>query len=1184
MATVNALSVALFNAAAGGYAAEMTANPAGFANAVGPILEKDVSTDALFVDHLLGNLGVTSTSSVYAQAKAAVAALVTTKGRAGAATDAVDFLKAQEGTTNAYATIAADFAAKVNKAATFTAAHATERDITVLVSGVTGVDSDAAAIAAAAAAATAAAEAAAAAAATKAAADLAAANAAAEVAATAAAAALAAAEAEAAADLAAANAAANAAAAAAKTAADAAAAKAAADLQAANDQITALQNPAGTTSVLTTAANTVITVAGGNDSLTGTDLTLLSGDIIVDGSTSDNDTLTMNVTAAPATAPTIVANIENVVYNVTAFSAPTLTASNFTGTKSYTINNLQASGATDARIDAVNTGATVNAGTGVTGTLTVNNNAAATVSVNGGTAATVTVGTVTTGSATIVGGTDTTSASGIATTGRVTISGEALAGSTAATATAKTSAVTLSTTGTSTTPNVVALTGTSSADTATVAAKGVVTLDVDATSANTKLETVNLSGNGAAVTYTADANVFTTINMTGDQDVTLIGDEDFFDGKTVNDTTTSGTTKLRFDDTTASSSDLTKVSVDVVEQKGVLDGAATYSVKSGSVIDVTSAQTAVLTLSTAGTSSTTGVTTDSVTVNAKNAATVLITSDSSTAATETAFNTVNFSVATAATTLTAILGTDSATLNLSGNKQITLGTTTTANLVNASALTGALVATAAATTTDNIIGGSGNDVITTASGAVVTLDGGAGSNNVKVQGDMSSVDFTNFGTITLDAAVTSAKASQLNGKAYVVTASASTAFSFGTTAANFDTSTIDLSKLTNNNVSGYTVDVSNGLSTALFTSTTGVNVTGTTLADTISGTANADVISAGNGANVIDGNAGADNITTGTGADTIYGGDAADVITSSTGADTIYGGGDAATKEQVVSTYTEAAVATGDKVTMTVFGKTFEVAIDTAVTTNDTLDEVTSLLADAINADAVVGKLVTATYGAGAATTSTLTVVSKVDGNLVDFAAGNTGLTSSTDSATAGVAGSDSADVITAGTGADFIVSGKGVDTIDLGSADTDADTVVLYLTTDGGDVISNFEAGSTGTDVIQVAGSILVNGSPTSTLASITKTGTIGANDVFVEITSAADAGGADAASEIVTFLANLVLTNVASGDKVVLAVNDGSDTYLWHFTEDGTAGIQSGNLALIAKLVGTTDIANGDLAAIIA
>jgi len=250
MATINAISVALFNAAAGGYSAEMEKNGAAFANAVGPILEKDVSTDALFVEHLLGNFGVSSTNAVYAQAKAAVAALVTTKGRLGAANDAADFLKAQEGSTSAFAGIAADFAAKVNKAALFTAANPTERDITKLISGVTGVDTDVAAVAAAVAAQKAADDAAAAKAAAAAAAELAAANKAATDAATAAkaaadkaasdaATALKAAQDKAAADLTAAN---TAAAAAAKTAADAAtkaAADAATALKAAQDKAAA---------------------------------------------------------------------------------------------------------------------------------------------------------------------------------------------------------------------------------------------------------------------------------------------------------------------------------------------------------------------------------------------------------------------------------------------------------------------------------------------------------------------------------------------------------------------------------------------------------------------------------------------------------------------------------------------------------------------------------------------------------------------------------------------------------------------------------------------------------------------------------------------------------------------------------------------------------------------------------
>jgi hypothetical protein len=230
MASINALSVALFNAAAGGYAAEMAANSAGFANAVGPILEKNISTDALFVEHLLANLGVLPTNSVYEQAKAAVTGLVTAKGRAGAAIDAIDFLKAQEGGTSPYAVIAATFAAKVNQATLFTAANSTERDITKLISGVTGVDTDVAATNVAVAAAVAA---------QKATDDAAAAKAAADAAAV-----LKAAQDKAAADLSAANTAAAAAAKAAADAATAAAVKAAADAATAAATLKAAQDAA----------------------------------------------------------------------------------------------------------------------------------------------------------------------------------------------------------------------------------------------------------------------------------------------------------------------------------------------------------------------------------------------------------------------------------------------------------------------------------------------------------------------------------------------------------------------------------------------------------------------------------------------------------------------------------------------------------------------------------------------------------------------------------------------------------------------------------------------------------------------------------------------------------------------------------------------------------------------------
>lgn len=123
MATVNAISVALFNAAAGGYSAQIAKDPTSLANAVGLILERDISTDAQFVDHLLANFGVMPAMGVYTEAKRALDNLVYTVGRGQATTIAIDFLKMNEGAANDYGTVALNFALKVNSATQFSAAY-----------------------------------------------------------------------------------------------------------------------------------------------------------------------------------------------------------------------------------------------------------------------------------------------------------------------------------------------------------------------------------------------------------------------------------------------------------------------------------------------------------------------------------------------------------------------------------------------------------------------------------------------------------------------------------------------------------------------------------------------------------------------------------------------------------------------------------------------------------------------------------------------------------------------------------------------------------------------------------------------------------------------------------------------------------------------------------------------------
>ena len=142
MATVNALSVALFNAAAGGYSAQIEKDFNSLANAVGPILEKDISTDAQFVDHLMSNLGLLNSMAVYAEARQVLQDLVYALGRGVTATVAIDFLKKQEGAANELGTVAMNFAYKVSAATEFSTINPNERDVTKLVASVTGVDTD----------------------------------------------------------------------------------------------------------------------------------------------------------------------------------------------------------------------------------------------------------------------------------------------------------------------------------------------------------------------------------------------------------------------------------------------------------------------------------------------------------------------------------------------------------------------------------------------------------------------------------------------------------------------------------------------------------------------------------------------------------------------------------------------------------------------------------------------------------------------------------------------------------------------------------------------------------------------------------------------------------------------------------------------------------------------------------
>jgi Ca2+-binding RTX toxin-like protein len=178
------------------------------------------------------------------------------------------------------------------------------------------------------------------------------------------------------------------------------------------------------------------------------------------------------------------------------------------------------------------------------------------------------------------------------------------------------------------------------------------------------------------------------------------------------------------------------------------------------------------------------------------------------------------------------------------------------------------------------------------------------------------------------------------------------------------------------------------------------------------------------------------------------------------------------------------------------------------------------------------------------------------------------------------ILGGGGADSLTGGEGADAITGGAGADTIILTETTAAADHVKFTsnLFTEAGDTITGFNANHS-SDVIDFNSTVVTNGGNTvATLNTTDVNGTVGANDVFIEITT--QLSNLTSASDVASSLSGVNVSTVANGETVIFAVHDATDMYLWAFTQDGRGGIQSSDLTMVAKLVGVTDIANGDLA----
>lgn len=190
--------------------------------------------------------------------------------------------------------------------------------------------------------------------------------------------------------------------------------------------------------------------------------------------------------------------------------------------------------------------------------------------------------------------------------------------------------------------------------------------------------------------------------------------------------------------------------------------------------------------------------------------------------------TVNYTAAKDQTFDSAVFGAG-ATVNVSGAKNLSLTTAVTAADINATNLTGNLT-TILSANSKKVTAGSGNDTVTLYAGDF-TVVGGNGTDKLLVAADTdlkaASVSFTGFEAIDLNGKGTSALTvnnAQITGKTLALAGSAN-----------------DELIVTMNSLVGTTADLSGVTGAAGVV----VTVTGTNAADTIKGSALADTITAG---------------------------------------------------------------------------------------------------------------------------------------------------------------------------------------------------------------------------------------------------------------------------------------------------------------------------------------------------
>ena len=537
---------------------------------------------------------------------------------------------------------------------------------------------------------------------------------------------------------------------------------------------------------LTVSTADVIESNNGNDTVTASTLTLQSGDIIVDGSTTDSDTMNIALTAATTATPTIT-NVENVNVNLDYFTGTgtDFVATNVTGaTIAINSDKLGFNGTAGVTFAGANT---IAAGSAVT-TLTV---------------AGLTSGTVDTGSA---GTVSVTGTAAVANT--INVNGDI-----------KTGAGLNNVTSTFTTLNVTAAS------------------DVIYTTEAT-LETT-ITGNNDITLQMVGADLVTGASIVDSTTGTIIV-------KDIGATATTDTTNMAIDKfilsgtatmaATVASGQLLETSTDIATQLTIATTAATDTTATLNLgHDITTLVISDTKLDT------TINNTDANVIGTLTAGVEDVTLTGSSNLTVTAGTAKSFDASAATGTLNYTLGTSTAETTISGTtttNTVTLGHVN--NVITYNGQTGIDTINTLGTAAGIIAGdlGSGNDVlniVATLGAATIALDGGAGTDTIKIlsganTNTASTWAVSNFETIEIQAAadsVVQAKtlamdSAQLTGTSFAITTQE--AIDTAALTVTLDAASADLSGLTFD--TNDTVAI-NGSATTSYT------VVGTATADTI---------------------------------------------------------------------------------------------------------------------------------------------------------------------------------------------------------------------------------------------------------------------------------------------------------------------------------------------------------------